>query len=643
LKTRLLVALAVLVLSAWAAPSAWADSDLSALTTGPDETTADADVAYSITASNFGPDDAADVAVDNAVPPGTTFVSLTQDSGPAFSCVTPAVGGTGNVSCTRTPFSAGASATFTLTVHVDAGTPAGTFITDTTSVSTTDLDLNDENNTSSASTLVGPVTNADMGVTESAPEGRPQDTDLTYAITVTNGGPAAAPNAEWSDTLPGPTTFVSLTAPAGWSCTTPAVGGTGSVSCTRGSLAAGAAATFTLVVHIPAATPSGTELNNFVNVTSSATSDPNSENDQASTTTVVGSADLSATLAAPATATAGNQLTYTLTLANAGPDPATAAQAVHELPDGVTFVSLTQDDGPTFAASTPGLGQGGPIGLSRAPFASGDSAQFTLVVALDPRVPEGPLALAASIGAPTGDPNASNNTATDSTTVAGLDADLRVTATGPATATPGSTLTYAIALTNDGPDTAYDVVLANPVPAHTTLASFTQTGGPAFDLTTPPRATRGQLANGQTATFTLKLVVDAGTAAGTKITSTPTASSAIADPDAADSTAAVTTTIALPAGPPVPPSAPPAGPATPPATTPGGTQRPVVCKRVPRLKGKTYKAAKKLLKKRGCKKAKLVRKGKLKRKNGKPSRVRSQSPKAGKRLLKGQKLRVKLR
>lgn len=38
-----------------------------------------------------------------------------------------------------------------------------------------------------------------------------------------------------------------------------------------------------------------------------------------------------------------------------------------------------------------------------------------------------------------------------------------------------------------------------------------------------------------------------------------------------------------------------------------------------------------------------MRIGKLKRKNGKPSRVRSQTPKAGKHLLSGQKLRVRLR
>ena len=46
------------------------------------------------------------------------------------------------------------------------------------------------------------------------------------------------------------TTFVSLAAPAGWTCTAPAVGASGTVSCTIPTLAVGNAS-FTLVVHVP--------------------------------------------------------------------------------------------------------------------------------------------------------------------------------------------------------------------------------------------------------------------------------------------------------------------------------------------------------------------------------------------------------
>jgi uncharacterized repeat protein (TIGR01451 family) len=650
-RRRGLVLLGLFVLCAWAVPSAPAQSgaDLSVLTTGPDETTADSQIAYSITASNFGPDPADSATLTDVVPAGTTFVSFSQDSGPAFLCSTPAPGGGGSVSCSIATLASGAEATFTLTLHVDAGTSPGTFISNTASVSTASADPNEENNASTASTLVGPVTVADLGVSQAAPEGRPPDTDLTYDLTVTSGGPAAASAATLTDTLPGATTFVSLSAPAGWSCTTPAVGSGGTVTCSHPSLPAGTTADFQLVVHIPAATATGTELLNTATV-STTDSDPNSENDQASTSTIVASADLSVGVTGPAALTAGEPVAYTITVANLGPDEANSVQVLNTLPAGLTFVSLTQTSGPAFAASTPGLGQGGTVSLSRSPLASGTSAQFTLELASDPKTADGTVYTdTASVSSPTGDPNEANNSASAPTTVTGLDADLAVTATGPATAKPGDTLTYALALTNDGPDTAYEVALADPVPAHTKFVTLAQTGGPPFALAKPAvgatgtaRATRAQLASGETAAITLKVVVDAATADRTTIANATTATSAIHDPDASDDRATVSTTVALPPAPispgpvvgiPVP---------TPVVTTPGPTGRTVICKRVPRLKGKTLRAAKRILKRKRCK-AKLVRRGAVRRKNGKAARVRSQRPKPGKRLYRGQKLRVTLR
>lgn len=51
--------------------------------------------------------------------------------------------------------------------------------------------------------------------------------NLSYTITVTNGGPDAAANASWTDTLPVGTTFVSLSSVGGWSCTLPEAGDIG--------------------------------------------------------------------------------------------------------------------------------------------------------------------------------------------------------------------------------------------------------------------------------------------------------------------------------------------------------------------------------------------------------------------------------
>ena len=614
------------------------------ITTGPDETTADTSIAFTITVSNLGPDPADTTTLTDVVPAGATFVSLSQDSGPAFLCTTPAVGAGGAVTCSIATLAAGAEAAFTLTVHVEPATPPGTFISDTASVSTTTFDPNEENNASTASTLVGPVTVADVGVSQSAPEGAVPDSDLTYVITVTNGGPAAAADATVTDTLPGATTFVSLAAPAGWTCTTPAAGSGGTVTCEHPSLPAGSTESFGLVVHIPPATVTGTEVLNIVGV-STTDYDPNSENDQATTSTIVASADLGVTVSGPVTATAGDSISYAITVINAGPDDANSVQLVDTLPAGLKFVSLTQDAGPSFAASTPGQGQGGTVGLSSSLLASGASAQFTLEVMIDPTTADQTeITNTMTFSSPTGDPDPANNASSAATVVTGLVADLALASSGPATALPQDTLTYTITLTNDGPDIAYGVALSDPVPAYTGFASLTQDSGPPFDLATPAvgaagaaSATRAQLASGESAAFTLKVVVDPATADQTTITNTATAASAIHDPDTSDDSASVSTTVAIPA------PATPAPTVTPtPVVTPTPTPDKIVCRHVPRLRGKTFRGAKRALRQRGCD-VRLRRRGPLRRAGGARTRVRSQRPRPGTTLYEGQKVRVRLR
>jgi hypothetical protein len=85
---------------------------------------------------------------------GATFGSL-QSSGPAMSCATPGVGGTGAVTCTMTTMPVDASATFTVTVHVDAAAPRGDFLTYRAQVSPSSFPLSDpldENDTATQST-----------------------------------------------------------------------------------------------------------------------------------------------------------------------------------------------------------------------------------------------------------------------------------------------------------------------------------------------------------------------------------------------------------------------------------------------------------------------------------------------------------
>ncbi|MEA2125503.1 MAG: hypothetical protein QOI80_2285, partial [Solirubrobacteraceae bacterium] len=201
-----------------------AAADLAVTVDGPASATAGASVAYQVAVTNNGVDDATTVQLTDATPANTTFVSLVQDTGPAFMCTSPGLGGTGDSTCAIATLVPGASATFTLTVHIDNAVSGGTFITDV-ATTTADNDDNSENDQGSAATQVTPVTLADLQAVVTGPDGAARFSDVTYRISVTNSGPDAAP-ATLTDDVPSGTSFVSLTQTTGpgFTCTTPPIG-----------------------------------------------------------------------------------------------------------------------------------------------------------------------------------------------------------------------------------------------------------------------------------------------------------------------------------------------------------------------------------------------------------------------------------
>jgi len=122
------------------------------------------------------------------------------------------------------------------------------------------------------------VPTADLSLTKTnTPNPVAAGADLTYTIGFVNNGPDSAPNVAVTDVLPANTTFVSATAPAGWTTTTPPVGGTGTVTFTKGTVAVSESATFTIVVRVGVSAPVGTTITNTATTSGSAT-DPNSAN-----------------------------------------------------------------------------------------------------------------------------------------------------------------------------------------------------------------------------------------------------------------------------------------------------------------------------------------------------------------------------
>ncbi|MES2934763.1 MAG: IPTL-CTERM sorting domain-containing protein [Pseudomonadota bacterium] len=502
------------------------DADLAVTKSGPGTAAPGADVAYNVIVTNSGPDSAANITLNDPIPAGMTFVSATQNSGPAFNCTTPAVGTDGVISCTVASMASGASADFTFTLNIPVATASGINFTNIASVSNDTFDPNEENNTASANTNT-PANFADLGLTKSGPDSGLPDSDITYTINLVNGGPAAAQTVELTDALPGDMTFVSLNSTGGFSCTTPAVGAGGTVSCTIATLASGANASFTLIGHVPSGTVSETTYTNTAAVTSAQ--DPSDENDSASVTTTISSADLSISVSGPASVNAGAALSYALTVTNAGPDAVNpATTVVNTLPTGATNAS---GSGSGWSCSAPASGT--ITCSSNAMTASGASFPVLTIAMTAPAVP-GNAQNSALVPSLT-DPNPGNNTGSASTNVI-AQADVAITKNGPTAAVSGQNIAYTIVVTNNGPSPADGVIVTDPTPAGANFVSNSGACSGVFPCNL------GTLNAGQSATITSTFST-AGAFSGT-VTNTATVSSTTADTNSANDSATASTNIA---------------------------------------------------------------------------------------------------
>jgi uncharacterized repeat protein (TIGR01451 family) len=534
---RLLVVLSLLV----TASVFGQESDLLITKSGPSTATADSDVTYHVTVTNLGPD-ASDVAtLQDNTPANTTFVSVSPNDA---SCTTPAAGSTGMITCTNPTLAAGATWEYDFTFHIDPGTPAGTFITNVASVSCV-TDPNSENDTASATTEI-PSNAADVSVAKDGPASAGPNTDVTYTIVVRNNGAATATNISLTDTLPGNMTFVSITPGAGFTCpTTPAVGSGGTVICTAASMLNGAVATFSLTGHIPLAA-SAFYLNK---ATITSDNDPTSENDEGSAGTSVSSVDLAITKSGPATATADQDISYTITITNNGPNSADNAHFTDMLPPQATFVSLTQDSGPPAVCSPPAFpAQGGGAAncTFSVPLPNTASGQFTLVVHIMGSA-SGVITNSVTAASDSFDTNSGNDTATANTTVTGI-ADLGVNKSGPTSSAPGADISYTITVTNSTGGAAANAQLTDSLPPTTTLASFNQTAGPTASCSTPAPGANGtitctwaSLATNTTSIFALTIHTPANGSGS--VSNTATVSTTTTDPNGTNDNSTATTTL----------------------------------------------------------------------------------------------------
>lgn len=94
----------------------------------------------------------------------------------------------------------------------------------------------------------GPVSG--LSIQAQGPSRAAQNTDVTYTHTFTNQGATTVNHPTLQITLPPNTSFQSLQAPAGYSCTTPTVGAAGTVQCQGAALTPQASGSLSLTVHV---------------------------------------------------------------------------------------------------------------------------------------------------------------------------------------------------------------------------------------------------------------------------------------------------------------------------------------------------------------------------------------------------------
>ena len=427
---------------------------------------------------------------------------------------------------------AGSSATYTVDCTID---PAATGTLVNTATITGTVGEGDEANNSATDgdTVLDPV--ADLAVTKSDHRATAYPgASLTYFIVARNLGPDPAYDATVTDTLPAELTCAWTATPSG-----------GAQGATSGSgdlaevvdLPAGAQMLYTVDCTV-AAGATGT-LTNTASIESDA-ADPEPGNDEATDTTRILTADLAVDETAPATATPGGSVVYTLVVTNGGPDGDPAARVL-DTPPGSG--SCTWTAVPQGGASGAISGAGALDETIDLP--AGASMTYSLTCPIDPNA-GGTLVDTASVDSLLDDPDAGNDTDTVTVNLSPT-ADLAVTKTDHVTAVdPGGSVTYAVTVTNSGPSDDPAARIQDPMGTGLTCswtshatggASGGGSGSGVLDETVSMPA-------GSAVYYTIGCAVDPG-ADGTLV-NTATVTASITDPEPADNTATDDDTVVSP-------------------------------------------------------------------------------------------------
>lgn len=444
-----------------------------ALSAAPNPVLAGANLTYTASVTNHGPNPAGATAVALTLSPNLTHVSA---GGSGWTC-TPA----GQViTCRRASAALGAQPAISVVTKV-TGAVSGT-VTSVAAVETSGsaTDYAPDNDNASADTHVNP--GADLSLTKTVSTGRAQSgAAVSFTLRPRNGGPFAATDVVVRDELPAGFVFVSA-AGSGWSCQ--AAGQV--VTCARASYASGAANDITIATTAPNVLVS-TGYTNTATI-ASATPDPVSGNNNgnASLDVLPPGVDLAISKEkGPNPVAQGGAVRSTIGVTNNGPQAARAGEVsiVDTLPEGEDFDSRASGSDWECAAAartvTCTYGRALAVGAST-------SNLVLLTRASAPGlITNNACAVYTDKVGSMGDPVGSNNCASAGVTVTASPqaVDLRIAKTVDVDplAWNAATLNYTIRVSNVADAAATGVVMTDDVPGflNGTGVVATHTGGSA--------------------------------------------------------------------------------------------------------------------------------------------------------------------
>jgi uncharacterized repeat protein (TIGR01451 family) len=509
-------------------------ADVQVTKTGPPTAQRGTDVTYTIVVTNNGPSNAVDVLVTDPAPAGLTVTSFTGPCSTAPGCA----------------LAAGASQTLNAVFAIPPGYAGADPIVNLASVSSATTDRLPLNNTGRATTaLDAPVADLSItktdGVTEVAAGGT-----TTYTITVTNAGPATAFNARVVDAFD-PAVFTSVT----WTCAA-----SGTSSCT----AAGTGNIDTLVTLDPGAansvvftaqatvfaTATGHADNTATVSTTVGESDPDETDNSSTDSDVINPlADVSIVQTGPASIVAGSTATYTVVVTNSGPSEARGIP----VSDPVLNLAGTENLGLiTGFTAPPGTicelrPYSTPGGVTQLQFcdipvlAPTASATFAVQVTIPSDFSLNHIRMVGFVdeAAFSGPDPDTDDYVSEVITAIVSEADMSVVKTGPASVVAGSIASFFVRVVNNGPSTADNVVVDDPVPAGLTVVAMEGPCAAGFPCTIPSLAPGD--ANGLTTR--IDLLIPPNYAGPATFVNTATVTSDATDPNPSNNTSSLSTLV----------------------------------------------------------------------------------------------------